>query len=166
VSDAGCDPDFKFDDLGNALRKIYIDQGVRISFRNFQLKPRQKPPAPGVRYAIGRIEYPGGVPQGWLLYVKPTYQGAESLDVRNYATQHPDFPHESTVDQWFSESQLESYRALGAFIMEDICTAGGSRLRRSMTLQDLKDVAESYLPPPAAPHPSEPEDQDTIEDEV
>jgi thioredoxin reductase (NADPH) len=28
VSDAGCDSDFKFEDLGNALRKIRIDLGV------------------------------------------------------------------------------------------------------------------------------------------
>jgi hypothetical protein len=144
VSDAGYDPDFKFDDLGNAVRKIYIDQGVQVSFQKFGLKPRQNPPAPGVRYAIGRIEYPGDVRPGWLLYVKPTYQATESLDIRNYATQHPDFPHESTVDQWFSESQLESYRALGASIMEDICTAGGSLNCPSMTLQELKEVAETY----------------------
>jgi hypothetical protein len=32
VSDAGCDPDYLFDDLGNALRKIWIDLGVRIDF--------------------------------------------------------------------------------------------------------------------------------------
>jgi len=153
VSDAGCDPQFKFEDLGNAVRKIYIDQGVRISFRTFLLKPRQNPPAPGVRYAIGSIEYPGGARPGWLLYVKPTYQGTESLDIRNYATQHPDFPHESTVDQWFSESQLESYRALGALIMEDICTAGGSDRRRSMTLPELAGVAKSYLLTSAAPQP-------------
>ena len=30
VSDASCDPGYKFDDLGNALRKIWIDLGVRI----------------------------------------------------------------------------------------------------------------------------------------
>jgi hypothetical protein len=32
VSDAGCDPDYLFDDLGNALRKLWIDLGVRIDF--------------------------------------------------------------------------------------------------------------------------------------
>jgi hypothetical protein len=33
--------------------------------------------------------------------------------VRNYKKEHASFPHESTVDQWFSESQFESYRQLG-----------------------------------------------------
>ena len=30
-----------------------------------------------------------------------------------YASLHPEFPHESTGDQFFDESQFESYRALG-----------------------------------------------------
>ena len=39
--------------------------------------------------------------------------GDEPADVKNYARKHSTFPHESTVDQWFSESQFESYRVLG-----------------------------------------------------
>ena len=35
--DAGCDPDFAFEDLGNAVRKIYIDLGIRIRLQG----PRQ-----------------------------------------------------------------------------------------------------------------------------
>ena len=31
--DAGCDPKFAFEDLGNAVRKIYIDLGIRIRSR-------------------------------------------------------------------------------------------------------------------------------------
>lgn len=62
---------------------------------------------------------------GWLLYIKPTYHGtSEGVDVRSYAADHPAFPHESTTDQWFSESQLEAYRALGAHIIEEVCNAG------------------------------------------
>jgi hypothetical protein len=38
---------------------------------------------------------------------------------------HKDFPHESTADQWFSESQMESYRALGSHIIGKICQAVG-----------------------------------------
>ena len=32
VVDAGCDPKFEFEDLGNAVRKIFIDLGIRIEF--------------------------------------------------------------------------------------------------------------------------------------
>src|ERR1700689_2945524 len=34
--DAGCDPDFAFEDLGNALRKIYIDLGIRVTFEGLE----------------------------------------------------------------------------------------------------------------------------------
>jgi hypothetical protein len=85
----------------------------------------QNPPCPGLRFAIGHIAYPGSSKPGWLLYLKPTYQGTtERADVRSYASGHPTFPHESTTDQWFSESQLESYRALGASIAEYVCSGG------------------------------------------
>ena len=39
----------------------------------------------------------------------------------SYAAAHPEFPHESTTDQWFGESQLESYRLLGLHAVEVIC---------------------------------------------
>jgi hypothetical protein len=38
--------------------------------------------------------------------------------VRFYAGRHPDFPHETTADQWFDENQFESYRRLGFTIGE------------------------------------------------
>ena len=35
------------------------------------------------------------------------------MDVCHYANTHTSFPHESTADQWFDETQFESYRQLG-----------------------------------------------------
>jgi Patatin-like phospholipase len=153
VSDAGCDPQCTFEDLGNAVRKIYIDFGVSINFKKLDIRARQDPPAAaaaGVRFAIGNIFYPGSDRPGWLLYIKPTYHGTtEGVDVRSYAADHPAFPHESTTDQWFSESQLEAYRALGAHIIEDICN-GGVHLKPGempdpLTSQALRKSAEEYL---------------------
>ena len=40
VSDAGSDPDGALADLGNAIRKIWIDFGIRIVFPCFNIKPR------------------------------------------------------------------------------------------------------------------------------
>ena len=40
VVDAGCDPKFTFGDLGNAVRKIYIDLGVRITFEDLAGVPQ------------------------------------------------------------------------------------------------------------------------------
>ena len=40
------------------------------------------------------------------------------------------FPHESTADQFFSESQFESYRMLGAYTMEKLCADCAGDFRR------------------------------------
>ena len=61
--------------------------------------------------AVGQIYYDevdDGPPPGTLLYIKPSLSGDEPSDVRNYVVDHPKFPHESTADQFFSESQFES----------------------------------------------------------
>jgi hypothetical protein len=150
VSDAGCDPGFSFEDLGNAVRKIYIDFGVSIEFEKLEIKARQNPPVPGIRFAIGSIHYPGSPRPGWLLYLKPTYQETtERADIRSYAAAHLAFPHESTTDQWFSESQLESYRALGANITEYICSGGcgvaAGTEPATLDLDLLFDVASTLM---------------------
>jgi hypothetical protein len=41
-------------------------------------------------------------------------------DVFNYGLECREFPHESTADQWFSETQFESYRALGRHVVDEI----------------------------------------------
>lgn len=122
VSDAGCDPDCAFEDLGNALRKIQIDLGVRIEFDRLSIAARTSPPADATYCAIGRICYPeDGAKPGVLIYVKPAYYGTEPADIRSYAAANPTFPHETTADQWFSESQMESYRSLGDYIIDVLC---------------------------------------------
>jgi hypothetical protein len=52
----------------------------------------------------------------WLLYVKPTLTEREPVDILEYHKSHPNFPHETTIDQFFDESQWESYRRLGEYI--------------------------------------------------
>src|SRR5262249_11167637 len=42
--DAGCDPAFAFEDLGNAVRKIFIDLGIRITFKDLD-KLKNRPTA-------------------------------------------------------------------------------------------------------------------------
>jgi len=122
VSDAGCDPDYSFEDLGNALRKIWIDLGVRIDLHGLDLlkkrfTERPSPAKEGPYWAIGDILYreaDGGDSQnGVLLYFKSGLHGTEPMGVLSYAIAHGTFPHESTLNQFFSESQFESYRALG-----------------------------------------------------
>ena len=137
VSDAGCDPEASFEDLGNAIRKIRIDLGIAIEFPNgIPIYSRSRAAEESFQadtarpYALGRIRYsevdkkPDGSGQqdGVLLYLKPAVYGREPVDVRNYATKHRQFPHETTADQWFSEPQLESYRALGLHVVDQALT--------------------------------------------
>jgi hypothetical protein len=122
VVDAGRDTDYVFEDLGNAIRKIRIDFGIRIDIVLNFLAPN-KEGEHLARFAVGDIHYEEidqGAPIGKLIYIKPLLQKDEPVDIRNYAAAHPGFPHETTSDQWFSESQLESYRMLGFHTVNEI----------------------------------------------
>jgi len=112
--DAGCDPAFEFADLGNAVEKIRVDLGIAIDFEagGYEaLRAQQR------RWARASIRYSmadgAGAPDGELIYLKPMVRGDEAADVLSYAHAHAAFPHESTLEQWFSETQMESYRMLG-----------------------------------------------------
>jgi len=123
VSDAGCDPDCTFEDLGNAVRKIWIDFGVRIAFKKIEIGRRGSDPKPKLYYALGRITYPESPDtDAYVIYVKPGFMnnGEEPADVAAYALANVAFPHETTADQFFTESQLESYRSLGYYTMNKI----------------------------------------------
>ena len=121
VVDAGQDFEYVFEDLGNAIRKIRIDLGIPIDIRVVSPK---KSEGTVNHCAFGTIKYSamdGPGTDGSLIYVKPLVSGDEPPDVSNYTAAHPEFPHETTTDQWFSESQLESYRLLGQHAVEVIC---------------------------------------------
>ena len=123
VSDASCDADYAFEDLGNAIRKIRIDLGIRIEFPHGLGIDAQHARGGNAHGAIGVIRYAdidGEVENGTLVYLKATLSGDEPVDVANYAAAHPDFPHESTANQWFGESQFESYRVLGIHTVDSI----------------------------------------------
>ena len=117
VVDASCDPDRNFDDLGNAIRKVRVDLGVRIERTGPWLIGGRELQAQGRYCALFDVLYPDER-IGSLLYIKPAlYPKAEGLpiDVLQYAGRSGAFPHESTARQFFGESQFEAYRALGAF---------------------------------------------------
>ena len=123
VIDAGCDPEMSFQDLGNAIRKIRIDQGVNIEIDTDMIKPQNGSQLSRWHHAIGSIRYDKvdqGAPAGILIYLKPSLTGKEPSDVQDYAAHHKTFPHEPTSDQFFDESQFESYRQLGEQIAREV----------------------------------------------
>ena len=173
VCDAGCDPEFAFEDLGNAVRKIRIDLGVEIKFFGLDgLRKRRRDvvdkkccsapvasPDPGSRavepyWDVGIITYPesaanGSGNCGLILYLKPGIRGDEPADVVSYAHTNSAFPHETTADQWFSESQFESYRALGAHVLDSVI--GNSRVQQKPRPRTLKVVLEALREAPPTP---------------
>lgn len=91
---------------------------------------------------------------GWLIVFKPAYYGREPADVRVYAERNTSFPNESTGDQMFTESQLESYRMLGEFAViytleqaEEMGNAGTN----VQALAELIRVLRPYLERPPSP---------------
>jgi len=115
ASDAGADPKYAFEDLAEAMRKCYTDFGVVIDFGKSGvegIRPERKKPS-ARHYAVAKIIYPGNRAAGTLVYWKASLTADLPADIVNYRRTHKDFPHQTTADQFFDESQFESYRHLG-----------------------------------------------------
>jgi hypothetical protein len=122
--DAGCDPKRTCEDLAASLRIAYVEENVVVDIDPTQLQPATAE-QPGLAYALGTIYYPSAqddlgndrdapAKQGLLIYLKSTLpSGRLPVAARAYAVTHPEFPHESTGDQFFDDAQFEAYRSLG-----------------------------------------------------
>jgi hypothetical protein len=114
VIDAGEDPTASFEDLGNAIRKIRIDFDVSIKFvPQVAIGSRKKPVLPFRSFAYAEVHYPECAIPGELVYLKPADVAEVAMDVRSYRNLNETFPHQSTLEQFYGESQFESYRELG-----------------------------------------------------
>jgi hypothetical protein len=150
VCDAGHDASFAFEDLGNAIRKIRIDFGIQVEFKKkIAIRPKSVT-EPGLYCALARIRYSEidktkQDDDGYLIYIKPTLRGAGSAvpyDVYSYSCSSKDFPHESTSDQFFSESQFESYRALGFHTLQEV-SDGAETLDFEQLLEHVRRFVDS-----------------------
>jgi hypothetical protein len=128
VSDGGQDGDFTFADLGNAIERVRVDFGVSIRFDDecYTLegvlpKPRDaKSETWRIKFglakrgfALSSIWYPDRQSCGVLIYVKATMLDGLPSDLYAYKAQNPEYPDQSTLDQFFDEDQFEAYRELG-----------------------------------------------------
>ncbi|XEG69774.1 hypothetical protein QA447_17250 [Pseudomonas sp. abacavir_1] len=137
LCDCGCDADYRFDDLANLVRLARIDHHLEVRedpgvLRNPVLAKvfgsleefRQPPAANASKCALlfevtdcadgeARPPRPEAPPRRWLLVLKPRRIAGMSADVFNYARDNPEFPNQTTADQFFDEAQFESYRQLG-----------------------------------------------------
>ncbi|MGH9720699.1 MAG: hypothetical protein ACRD8O_10840, partial [Bryobacteraceae bacterium] len=122
--DAEEDAEQHFQGLGSAIRKCRTDFGVEIDVDIEPLRKLDSTRRSRAHCAVGTICYPETDPltgrriTGTLFYVKSSLTGDEPEDVLEYESYQPAFPHQSTADQFFDESQFESYRRLGYHIAE------------------------------------------------
>ena len=127
--DAEADPTMSFGSFLTLERYARIDLGVTIDLPWHAIKARtlevdkifakgggDKLTASGPHCAAGEIDFGDGT-SGVLLYVKASLTGDENDYVLDYKGRNPDFPHETTGDQFFGEEQFEVYRALGFHMM-------------------------------------------------
>jgi len=121
ICDAEEDSGPVFEGIGMAIRKCRIDFGAEIELDLNQLAIDATTRASKVHWIQGWIKYPetGDAARGRILYIKSSITGKEAGDVYNYRLQHTAFPQDSTADQWFTESQFESYRRLGQQVVDE-----------------------------------------------
>jgi hypothetical protein len=130
VVDGEEDRAMRFHAFSTVQRYARIDLGIRISVpwqivaettrewmgTGSEGKLEKERGGSGPHVAVGRIEYGSGQ-DGYLVYLKLSLNGDETDYIRDYARRYPNFPHETTSDQFFSEEQFEVYRALGFHTM-------------------------------------------------
>lgn len=159
VVDAEEDPDYRFESLGGAVRKCRADFGVEIDIDPRPITPQAK--FGRTHCVVGRIDYDvdkiengeteaKDIEPGWILYLKSSITGDEPADVEEYRRENPQFPQQSTADQFFSESQFESYRRLGLHVARSAFDHVGPHAAKH--LPDLFErLKAQWLLPPAAP---------------
>jgi len=120
VGDAEADPQMSFNALSNLIRLARIDFGIVIDIDISDIKPDPETGNSRNHSAVGVIRYPAVddliEERGYMLYCKSSLTGDEPQHLHEYRVHNPDFPHESTADQWFDERQFEIYRELGYHI--------------------------------------------------
>ena len=132
VGDGERDSNFEFQGLSEVIRMAMVDLGIKIDMEGLDdIREGEK------AHAVGTIDYGNGC-IGKLIYLKLSLCGDYNLEatlgseaylssalrrdnrlydrgpyLMHYKAKNPDFPHQSTGDQFFDEQQFEAYRALG-----------------------------------------------------
>ncbi len=141
--DGEADKNLTFGGLAALMRYARIDLGVEIDviLDDIRLSDDGRSHQ---HCALGKIWYPkqdaSGFERehGYLLYIKSSFTGDEDETMQEYRANNPDFPHETTADQFFDEGQFEAYRALGFHMADGL-----------FPLEDLHGELDSYESWPA-----------------
>lgn len=130
--DAGGDDPLKCTGLAEAVALAREELGVTVEFDH----PERLLPGSGeapkqwtslkdriatTSVVTGRVRYPDLGPglraaEGLLVFAKAILEPDTPWEVLSYATSHPDFPNDSTGDQWFEHDQFDAYQTLGRHV--------------------------------------------------
>ena len=149
LCDNGCDPGFRFQDLGNLARKIRTDFDAELrpltppATKYFATQeefadPLKRSGKCALLYEISYPAPPGKQrePGSLLIVLKPNLIAEAPIDVAEYGAANSPFPHQSTLDQFFDDAQWESYRKLGEkiadVVLDDAAALEVTGWRRSL----------------------------------
>ncbi len=164
--DGEADPDLDGGSLVQLERFARIDLDTRIdmAWKSIATRTREVAqevkekivnPTAGPHVALGLIDYPaarngGPREKAVLVYIKASLSGDENDYVMAYKAAHGAFPHETTLDQFFSEEQVEVYRALGEHIarrfLDGSDPVAAADERRAELLQMLRAAIPGATP--------------------
>lgn len=125
VIDAEADKETSFAAFVSAVRRISEDFGVEIDpgpgpdriFATTALGYPHGVLATDWPYFVVPVEYPvdnpGDAHHGCIIYIKAAFIKNLSFVAKGYRAKNSDFPHQTTVDQFFEPEQFEAYRELG-----------------------------------------------------
>jgi predicted acylesterase/phospholipase RssA len=140
--DANTDRTASDENLANLVRLVRIDFGIRIQLDTAPLRLSGDDRISRSHVVIGQVRYDdvdnGQVP-GVFVYIRTSMTGDESSDIQNYAAVNKEFPYTSSANQFFDESQFESYRSLGNHVARavfDEAQADAARTERLWTRSD------------------------------
>jgi len=163
--DASFDPDGQFLDLARLLRTSESRYGIRFSSTASDDKPVDLTPIRSIdgkspaHVVLARIHYPADSEdgpaskprQGLLIYIKPSFTGDESADLLLYRQDKKEFPHDSTIDQFFEPERFDAYRQLGEHIGDAVWRelwrkttwkSNGTPIHSTVNLWDLNQWEE------------------------
>jgi hypothetical protein len=130
VLDSEEDPDTSMFALASLCQRVMEDFGaiVEIGEKADKIAPAgdmgypKKAAFTEKSFFVTKIAYPpvfvNGVQRkpaktGYLVYIKSNMIRGLSFPARGYKAKNPDFPNQSTMDQFFEPAQFEAYRELG-----------------------------------------------------
>ncbi|WP_105265378.1 patatin-like phospholipase family protein [Pseudoalteromonas sp. T1lg76] len=108
--DAGADPNYQFQDLARLIKLARVDFGAKLAIDVSAIN--QKAATSNIAWTEGKISYDDGS-YGRFIYVKASMIQHVNEELKSYKRINPDFPHQSTSNQFFDEMQFEAYRELG-----------------------------------------------------